>query len=84
MGSAGVDVFGIVVRRDTLLCLGIVGADGRHAILHRNAVRTGVRAKVLIERTVLLHDDDNVLDLVAQQDGLIGCGWIGWRGHMGR
>ena len=33
-------------------------------VLHGDAVRAGIRAEVGVERAVLLHDDDHVLDLV--------------------
>ena len=39
-------------------------AHGRDAVLHRYSVRTGERPEVIIERAVLLHDHDDVLDLV--------------------
>src|SRR5262249_13574865 len=36
----------------------------RLPVLHRDAVRARVGAEVLVERAVLLHDHDDVLDLV--------------------
>src|SRR5262249_35288180 len=39
-------------------------ARGGHTIVHRNTVSTRVRPEVLIERTVLLHDHHDMLDLV--------------------
>ena len=86
MGPTGIDVFGVVVGLDTLLGLGIAGADGRDAVLHRNAIGAGVGAKVRIEGAVLLHYDDDVLDLV----NVTSAGWLcggrrrGWDGRRGR
>ena len=61
--SAAVYVCGVVVGllaasgRDS-------NANGRYAILHGDAVRTGVGPEVTVEGPVLLLDDDDVLDLV--------------------
>jgi hypothetical protein len=63
MRPAGIDVIGIVVRFNTLAGLRVGSANGRHTIMHGDAVRSGVSAKILVERAVLLHDDDDVLDL---------------------
>ena len=71
--APGVQVVRVVIR---LLAdaLGRIGhAHGEAAVRRpREAVRAGVRAEVVIERTVLLHDHDHVLDLVDRAGGLRG------------
>ena len=44
-------------------------AHGRYAVPHRDPVRTGIRAEIGVERAVLLHDHDDVPDLVDAADG---------------
>ena len=68
--SAGVNIFRIVIGFDTLLGGGVIRANSWYAILHGDTVRTRIGAKVCIERTVLLHDDNDVFDLVTQESGL--------------
>src|SRR5205807_4828781 len=61
--AAPVDVGGVVVG--AAAPAGRVRyADRGHPMAHRDAVRPGVGAEVAIEGPVLLHDDDDVLDLV--------------------
>ena len=67
MRPAGIDITGIVVGFDTLAGLGIGSANRGHAVLHGDAIRARIGAEVLVERTVFLHDDDNVLDPGAGQ-----------------
>src|SRR2546423_4551798 len=64
MWPSAVTVFRIVKRTYTM-----AGRRTRHAycelaILAREAIRSWVEAEVLIEASVLLHDDDDVLDLL--------------------
>ena len=63
MRPAGVDITGVVEGFDALAGEGIGSANGWHAVEYGDAVRAGVGAKVMVERAVLLHDDDNVLEL---------------------
>ena len=62
MRAPGVDILRVVVRLDTFMGLGVVDAHGGHPVYHGDAICAGVGAEVLIERAVLLHDDDNMLD----------------------
>ena len=39
-------------------------ARGRNSVLHRDPVRTRIRPEVVIERPILLHDHNDMLDLV--------------------
>ena len=76
--SAIVLVVRIVERLDALFRLWIKHTNGWHAVLHWDTVRTGIGTKVVIERTILLHDDDDVFDFVAQEAQLIRrCGRAG-------
>ena len=43
---------------------GLVGKQVRHAILHWNSVGTWVGTEVFIKRTVLLHNNDDMFDLL--------------------
>src|SRR4029077_1867685 len=61
---AGILVLVVHERGNTLARHRIGHANGRHAALHRDPVGTRVDAEVGVERPVLLHDDDHVLDLV--------------------
>ena len=61
--AAAIDVGGVVVGPGTR-ALWVRQAHRRRPVLHGNAVRPWVGAEVVIERPVLLHDDDHVLDLV--------------------
>jgi hypothetical protein len=47
-------------------------ANGRDAIPHRYPVRARVGAKVRIEASILLHDHDDMLDLVDRRIDPIG------------
>jgi hypothetical protein len=49
-----------VIGLDTGAGHGIRDTDGRNPILHRNAIGSWIRAEVLIECTVFLHNDDDV------------------------
>ena len=62
--STTVHVRVIDVRRDALLGLRVVHADRWLAVLHRDAVRARERAEIRVERAVLLHDHNDMLDLV--------------------
>ena len=63
--AAGVDV-GVVERtaRAARRRVGIGDADRRDAVRHRDPVGARERPEVAVERAVLLHDHDDVLDLV--------------------
>src|SRR5713226_7492417 len=62
--AAAIEVFGVVEWIDALAAAGVVDADNELAVRGRKAIGAGIRAEVLIERPVLLHDDDHVLNLV--------------------
>ena len=62
--AAAVAVVRIVERPHAGFAARIGNANGRNAVAHRNAVRAGKRSEVGIERAVLLHDDDDVPNLV--------------------
>src|SRR5262249_19184464 len=67
---AGVDVLGVVERADAIAVPGVMDACRGDAVrVHRDAVRAGEGTEVVIEGTVLLHDDDDVADLA---DGRCG------------
>src|SRR6185437_2619882 len=63
-------------------------ADRRHAVVHGDAVGTGIGPEVAVEGPVLLLDDDDVLDLVdprrhdiapgrtAADELALGRGWL--------
>ncbi len=61
---AAVRILRVVKRPHAVAPARIGHADGRHAVVHRDAVGAGKGAEVGIERAVLLHDDHDVLDLV--------------------
>src|SRR5579884_1591231 len=61
---AVVEVGGVVVGVDAGVVLGVGDADGELAVLGGEAVGAGEGAEVGVEGAVLLHDDDDVLDLV--------------------
>src|SRR5262249_2030436 len=63
VGAAMVHVALVVKWLHALQAHGIGDAHRRDARAHRDAVGTGERAEVAIERTGLLHDDDYVVDL---------------------
>ena len=61
--AAAVDVGGVVVGPGAPAA-GVRHAHRRLPVAHRDAVRAGVGPEVAVERPVLLHHDDHVLDLV--------------------
>ena len=64
-----VPVARIVERPAAPLRLEVVETGGRDPIPHRDPVGVGIRAEVGVERPVLLHDDDDVPDLVDADEG---------------
>ncbi len=76
---APVEIGGVVVRRDALPRGGIVHAHRGHAILHGDAICTRKGAEVAVEGAVLLHDHNDMLDLmyVAGSDSLTRLGQAG-------
>jgi hypothetical protein len=62
--TAQIDVGAIVMGLDAGLGLGVGKADSRDTVLHGDAVGTGIGSKVVVEGAILLHDHDDVLDLV--------------------
>ena len=75
VGPTPVHVGVVGVGRDTLPRLGVVHADGGHAVLHRDPVGAGVGPEVGVEGPVLLLDHDDVLDLVdARRDDVAAGG----------
>ena len=87
MRAAEIDQVRVVERADALPRVRVRDADGRFPASHRDTVRTGECPEIVVERTVLLHDDDDVLDLLdapgdqrPSRDGLRGD--VPWRDHM--
>ena len=68
--AAAVAVAGVVVRVEADSAAGIRRADGEVPAAPRQAVRSRVRAEVGVERAVLLHDHDDVADLVDPRQGV--------------
>src|SRR5579885_629223 len=64
--TAAIHVIGVVIGLVTGAGFGIRHADGGDAILHGNAVGAGIGAKIRVEGTVLLHDDNDMLDLIGR------------------
>ena len=62
MGAAEVPVVGIVVGKDARARQWVGYAHGWGPVAHGDAVGPGERPEVGVERTVLLHDDDDVPD----------------------
>jgi hypothetical protein len=62
VGTPVVHVASVVKWPYALLAHRIGDTHRRHAVPHRDAVGTGKRPEVTIERTILLHDDDDVVD----------------------
>src|SRR4051794_38449696 len=55
-------------RLDARLEYSIRRAHRRNTALHRNPVSAGISPEIVIERTILLHDHDDMLDLVDPND----------------
>ncbi len=49
-------------------------ANRRNTVAHRNSVGSGKSAEVMIERAILLHDDDHMMDLM---NPLVTCRGLG-------
>jgi hypothetical protein len=64
VGSADVDELRIVERLHASHATRVGDADRRLAIGHRDPVGSRKGAEIVVERPVLLHHDDHVLDLV--------------------
>ena len=62
--TAEVAVCAVVVGALARSCPRVGHADGDRAVPARVAVRAGVGAEIRVERAVLLHDHDDVPDLV--------------------
>ena len=62
--ATAVDERRIVVRAHALARAHVARADGRHAVTAGDPVGAGERAEVAVKRAVLLHDHDEVPDLV--------------------
>ena len=65
MRTTKVSIGSIMERINTFASLGIIHTSGKFPILHGQAVGSWIGTKIIIEGAVLLHDDDNVLDLLA-------------------
>ena len=63
MRATGINIIRVMIWLYALISLRIVYADSGYTVLQRKTIDAGVRAEVFIERSVLLHDDDNVLNL---------------------
>jgi len=78
--AAAIAIVAVVVGFDALLILGGGIADDGRAVRHGDAVGAGVGPEVAVERAVLLHDHDDVLDLVdALIDGAVRVGLLALR-----
>ena len=64
VGAAAVDEVVVVEGADAVVAQRIGQADPRSPVRHRDAVSTWIGPEVGVERSVLLHHDDHVLDLV--------------------
>src|SRR5215469_287376 len=64
MRAASIHVLHIMKMRNALASGRIWHTDREVAAIARNAVSPRIRPEVLIERPVLLHDDNDVFDLV--------------------
>jgi hypothetical protein len=65
VGPALVNVGAVVEGLHAGLCLRVGSAHrGRAVGSHRDAIRAREGAEIVVEGTVLLHDDDHVLDLL--------------------
>jgi len=53
-----------VIGFDTLFGFWVWYADGWNAILHWNSIRPRIGTEIRIERAILLHNDNDVLDFV--------------------
>jgi hypothetical protein len=62
--AAVVEIGGVVIGPVAAAGRRVGYADGGDAVAHRNAVGSGKGTEVAVERAVLLHDHDDVLDLV--------------------
>src|SRR5919202_1051505 len=62
--TTAIEVLRVVERLDALFGLGVRYTNHRNTVLHRYAVCTRVRAEVVVEGAVLLHDHYDVLDLM--------------------
>jgi hypothetical protein len=63
VGPAVVRRVRVVVGSAAATGRGVGNTDAESPVLPRDPVRSGVGAEVVVERSVLLHDDDDVLDL---------------------
>ncbi len=77
MRTTGVDISGVMIRFYTCIRGGVGDTDSRDTVLHWDSIRPGIGAKVFVERAVLLHDDDYMLDILTR-----GCK-IQWKGCTG-
>jgi hypothetical protein len=71
MRTSTIKVAWIVIGRNTLPGSWIIHTHRRHAIIHGNAVSSRIGTEIAIERPVLLHNHDDMFDLVG--------GLVGWR-----
>ena len=72
----------VMVRRDALARPRIGRADRRDAVDHWDPVGPWKGAEIMVERMVLLHDHDDVPNLVEPRRGWCR-GFLGHRGHRG-
>src|SRR5689334_11785295 len=73
--AARINIIWVVVWFDTGIGLRVIATDLRRAVLHRNAIRARVGAEVLVEGTVLLHNDNDMFDLGARSQQVSGSPW---------
>ncbi len=59
-----IEVLCVVIWFDALTCFGIIDAHCGDTVLHGDTIRTGIGSEVGIERAILLHNDDDMLDFV--------------------
>ena len=76
MGPAAIDVVPVVIRPNAMSSLWIVEAHDWHTVAHRDTVCARIRAKIGIEGSIFLHNDDDVLDAAT-----VGGRTAGWSCH---
>jgi len=68
--AAAIDVVEVVVGAGAATA-DVRHAHGRHPVPHGDAVSSRIGSEVAVERPVLLHDDDHMLDFVNSGPGVM-------------
>src|SRR5712691_9495704 len=72
MRAATVAVIWVVIWPYTLVCLWIGHANGRNSILHGDTICSRICPEVGVERAVLLHNYNNMLNLMHATAAIVG------------